>query len=342
VKTLTSHEAVGPYTGDKEDTYSVFLRMHMNSVRGVYKSQRWTDQERPYYYLFDLNAGAGEVLDCGRVIPGSPLRAIDERLLAGIVIEPAFFESDEQTRSELTERLGAKSFAEDVFGSNAGAGVVARARAAHVTRGKQALGLIYADPPGTRIPVGPIKDILAVEGFGRLDVLCRVSANGAYKRPRGAHRNGIFLADDIAAIGKKYALIQEPSGRHQWTFIVLTHWADFPALEKYGFYRIDSPRGKEILDRLNLTTKESSAQQSLPFDPADTAPMRSTSGRRSFGRSERPSWSGLAVSANAAGTVRHRSRITSDTRSGERSMCPKTSSRSAISATARSTGRSGK
>ena len=109
-------------------------------------------------------------------------------------------------------------------------------------------GLVYADPIGKEIPVELLAKVSA--RLPKVDILSYISATN-YKR-----RGGPRLADHIAAVGKRHAYIREGFDKHQWTFIL---WTNFPkdiSWKKRDFWRLDTTRGQQILDRLNLTKPE--------------------------------------------------------------------------------------
>ena len=321
-------------TWQKECHFRGILEMHIRIVKGI--SSRWPIP--PYLYA-DLHAGPGYLKDPRRgSYNGSPLIFLDQSSHLER-FEALFFEKQPEVADQLRRsvwhaaatlhrRLQPTVFAECCED--------AMARWLRRTgRNVRRYGLIYSDPIGKRIPVELLQQ--AAVALPRTDILCYPSAT-AYKR-EGKYR----LADDIDAIGKRYALIREPQGPWQWTFILLTNWAEFPAWEKAGFYRVDTGRGQEILSQLNLTSREFHAQRNaeLPFAFPPTAPTPSTSGTRSSAPSERRSSSGQAGSANGASNGQRPNPITLPIPRGGTSTFPRTSSPSATSATAEHTGRSG-
>ena len=60
----------------------------------------------------------------------------------------------------------------------------------------------------------------------------------------------------LSKIKKKFWLIREPTGKHQWTFLIGTNWADFPRWNKKGFYGITTKRGQEIYRTIWMTKSE--------------------------------------------------------------------------------------
>jgi hypothetical protein len=89
----------------------------------------------------------------------------------------------------------------------------------------------------------------------RVDLLSYVSAT-QYKRRRGGDPGRPFLSDHIRAVDKRVVLIREPIGAWQWTFVLWSNWARMPQWEKRSFFRLDSPQGADVIERLDLSKKE--------------------------------------------------------------------------------------
>ena len=131
-------------------------------------------------------------------------------------------------------------------------------------------GLVYADPIRDEIPHELFTK--AAKLMPRVDLLSYVAAT-QYKRRRGADPGRPFLSDHVRAIGKKFVLIRRPRTAWHWTFILLTNW-EIPEWTRQGFYRLDSETGSQIMDQLNLSTREHLEMANTPL-PFEREPYRS-------------------------------------------------------------------
>jgi len=64
------------------------------------------------------------------------------------------------------------------------------------------------------------------------------------------------LRELFSVVNKTHWLIREPYYKHQWSFLLGTNWASFPAYKSIGLYSIDSKEGQEILEKLIYTKEE--------------------------------------------------------------------------------------
>jgi three-Cys-motif partner protein len=116
-------------------------------------------------------------------------------------------------------------------------------------------GLIYNDPTGNM----PSFEFLSTFSriFPRIDILINCPCS-TIKRTRKCSKvtNSKTLLQHLVNINKKYWLVREPHDKHQWSFVLGTNWANFPALEKIGLYKSHSEKGRQIIQVLNLTHKE--------------------------------------------------------------------------------------
>jgi hypothetical protein len=96
----------------------------------------------------------------------------------------------------------------------------------------------------------------------RIDCILYLSAT-AIKRIRGAFENRASLLDYMSGIGKKHWLVREPSGQHQYTFLVGTNWPGLKGRKSIKLFPINESPGREIFEKLNYTSKELEAL--LPY-----------------------------------------------------------------------------
>lgn len=228
----------------------------------------------PPYLFVDLNGGPGW-LEYGAAerFPGSPIIALEELDRAGLPHQTLHYECDAPSAALLTAAVGGRPTTA-VLHQPFEAGLPRWLD--HIGQQPYRHGLVYSDPINDPIPVGTFNRV--AERLDRVDLLAYVAANSHYKRANAnGHGHGRRLADDIEAVHKKTVLLRAPRTAHQWTFILWTNWTDFPAWTKRGFYRADSPQGRTIIDRLNLTEAELLAERNtpLPFEPIEQGPYSS-------------------------------------------------------------------
>jgi hypothetical protein len=323
-------------TWQKEDDFRGLLRLHLPACRGILsRHPSWP----PYLYM-DLHGGPGWLsYKGGPQFAGSPLIAVQEILEAGLQADTLHFEHDPAIAHQLHSALYDSLMESTTVCPERFEDGVARWLAEHGRQWNR-LGLVYSDPIGDPIPVDTFN--LLARQLPMVDLLAYVAANNQYKRANGAgYGHGRRLTDDIAAVNKRRVLIRTATTAKQYTFILWSNWDRLPEWSKRGFRRLDSPSGQEILAVLDCTQKELHAQRNVPLPFSPTAPTLSTSATPDSSPSARWSSSGRPGSVSAAASGQPPNLTTSPIRPGEPSMSPRTSSPSAIPATAERTGRSG-
>lgn len=252
-------EWISAETEAKEDDFRGILRMHANICKGIMR--RFGGP--PYLYV-DLFAGPGQLQYKEREFPGSPL--IAREVLGSLPHRRIHFERDPTVAGRLTAALDGDG---EVHVGDCQNGF-AQWLGQNPSRSGQ-YGLIYSDPIRDEIPHELLNQ--AASRLPRVDILSYVAAT-QYKRRRGLDPGRPYLADHIAAVKKQVVLIREPIGTWQWTFVLWSNWVKYPEWQRRGFYRLDSDRGQAVLERLNLSERESRAQanEPLPFD--DDPPYR--------------------------------------------------------------------
>lgn len=255
---------IGPHSPSKQSELRRILGINVGVVQRILAKSGWA---YPYYTWTDLNAGPGEYyLDDGTTLAGSPRIFAEIVTAAGLQSHAHFCEQSSAAASWLGNvlRRVAQPQCEHGHGIsewhlNLGdhADTIADVRECFEERARPwsgAYGVIYADPNGTRLPVEPMRSLAASRALRFVDCLAYISATN-YKRVRAAHGTGIYLEDDLRAIGKRFIWLREPVGRHQWTFVLMTNWARYPHYGA-GWYRLDTPEGQAVMDRLNLSQRE--------------------------------------------------------------------------------------
>lgn len=242
---------VSDYTERKEDDFRGILQMHVNICKAILG--RYAGP--PYLYV-DLYAGPGRLEYDGHAFDGSPLVARDTVAAAGLAYEGVHFERDPDVARRLAGVLGPGRIYDRSCQDGFPAWIASQGQSA------RRMGLVYSDPINDEIPHELLN--MAAERFPRVDLLSYVAAT-QYKRRRGVDPNRPYLADHIAAVNKKVVLIREPIGAWHWTFILWSNWVNLPEWRRRGFYRLDSPEGERILERLNLSKRESREIANTPL-----------------------------------------------------------------------------
>jgi hypothetical protein len=326
-------EWISAETEPKEQDFRGLLDMHITICKHI--RRRWPG---PPYLFADLYAGPGHLEYQGREFLGSPLIFRDLAIHHQLRYEALYFEKNQDTAGQLAKAIA-------TLDGRGRTSIHAEACETGFSRwldltGHQPdrYGLVYADPIHDEIPHALLNK--AARLLPRVDLLSYVAAT-QYKRRRGVDSTRPYLCDHIAAVDKQLVLIREPIGAWQWTFILWSNWVDFPQWERRGFHHLDSARGQRILNTLTYTEQQRYEMVNTPLPFLPTVPMPNTSAIPSSSPSEPWSSSGPAGSASDAASDRQPSPTISPTRPGEPSTSLRTSSPSAIPATAERTGRSG-
>ena len=270
---MTSKRWISDETEGKEADFRNILGMHINVCKGIHR--RW---DGPPYLYVDLYAGPGNLEHKGRRFLGSPLIAQDILTRAGLAHEAVHFEQDAGVAGQLAEALWVPVSLLDtpdpesapIFAETCQEGFPRWLRT--VGRQRDRYGLVYADPIDDEIPHELFNKAATL--MPRVDLLSYVAAT-QYKRRRGQDlkRNGCsprpLLSEHVNAVNKRVALIREPRAANQYTFILWSNWPDLPQWSR--FHRLDSERGAQILDQLDLTAHDLREKSNTPL-PFDSGP----------------------------------------------------------------------
>lgn len=262
-------------TKRKEDDFRGILSMHVTICKGI-RARYGRPGDPPYLYA-DLYAGPGHLEFEGQRFLGSPLIAQDVLTRAGVPYEAIHFEKDSEVAARLAEALWVPTSLLDTPDPEK-APVYTEACQAGFSRwlnerGSQRdrHGLVYADPIRDEIPYELLNQ--AAHHLPKVDLLSYVAAT-QYKRRRGADPDRPFLADHVNAVDKKVVLIRRPQTAWHWAFILWSNWENLPEWRNHGFYRLDSELGQQVMDQLNLSTREHREKVNTPL-PFEDRPYRS-------------------------------------------------------------------
>lgn len=273
---MTVDRWVSEDTEAKERDFHGIMWMHAHICKGI-----GTRHRLPPYLYVDLYAGPGNLEFQGRRFAGSPIIARDILGETGLPHFALHYEEDRDVAARLAEALWIPTSLLDTVTADTAPIYVGRCQAGFSEwldrNGRQPdrYGLVYSDPVSDEIPHELLNQ--AARLLPRVDLLSYVSAN-QYKRRRGLdeRKNGTdatrpFLLDHIQAVAKRVVLVREPIGKWEWTFILWSNWVDYPAWEKRGFYRLDSERGQRVIERLNLSKRQSRERNNRPLWGEDVA-----------------------------------------------------------------------
>lgn len=257
-------------TEGKERDFRGLLDMHATICKGILGGQR---KPAPYLYA-DLYAGPGYLRYRDREFLGSPLIAQDILTRAGVAYETVHYEKDPEVAGRLATALWTPTSLLDC--PNAETAPIYNEPCEDGfprwldKNGTQPdrLGLIYSDPIDDEINHELLNK--AARQLPKVDLLSYVAAT-QYKRRRGGELRRIgssskpLLVEHIRAVNKRVCLVRTPRGGNQYTFILWSNWDNFPAWEQRGFHRLDSDRGRQILDKINLTAVELHQKANTPL-----------------------------------------------------------------------------
>jgi three-Cys-motif partner protein len=254
----------GEYTGVKIEHLSKILAMHMAITQAVIKKHA-SYYEIEYRYV-DLTAGKGSTPD-GSI--GSPIVFLNK------TSEPKFeipFRADfiEREQSNLDELKKTIS----IHSAN-----TSQQRSIHFHHGNYEdvipnlfkskkdieLGLVYVDPSGD---LPDFKTLAYISNMRpRMEILLYLSATNVKRQFQQTQK---FLADFISETSKQNWLIRKPfkGDSHQWTFLLGSNIGFFKPHKKLTTYfcLLDSPEGKEIFEKMNLSQEQRFEQKQTRFD----------------------------------------------------------------------------
>jgi three-Cys-motif partner protein len=126
-------------------------------------------------------------------------------------------------------------------------------------------GLVYVDPSGD------LPDFKALQYAAtyrpKMEILIRVASTNVKRQFQYTHEQ---LSGYIGRVGKRYWLCGTPmlGDQHKWVFLLGSNTGVFKDYAGIGLYRMDSPKGKEVFLRVNLTKEQQREvmQPKLPWD----------------------------------------------------------------------------
>lgn len=242
----------GDHTQQKQDDFQSLLSLHIKIVDNI--TSRPGNAWQRYYSYIDMNAGPG--LYDG--IVGSPILFLSQIESTSIPYMAIFIEEERCNADELNSRVAPLDLRGAVKVVNDNHDHALRNGAAPT---KSTHGMIYHDPNGTVPNFDLLSELSRKPAFQRIDFVVYLSATNIkrvrrFEQATGRDAKVKLLTDYLKSVNKSTWIIRKPIGKHQWTFAIGSNWVNFPAWEKRGFYKIDSPEGKSVLERLTYTDSE--------------------------------------------------------------------------------------
>lgn len=232
----------GKDTPIKQDHFKTIIKHHIDVCQLVFKKHQWAC--RDYRYI-DVFGGPGFF----EGMKGSPVIFQEVATAASLSYDADIIEKDPDNYRELRRYVRESSHYRVHLGDNSDVLPQLGAR-------KNQFGLVYFDPPQDDHTVPLSFDLMrqCAARWKYIDLMLYISP-ALLKRTRMI--NGYQPIEEyLSKIDKKYWIIRSLIGKHQWTFLIGTNYPDWANWEKAGFYPIDSPKGRIVFDRANLTKEE--------------------------------------------------------------------------------------
>lgn len=244
---------VSPETETKQRNFRGLLRIIMTTAKSqIVKS--WPDSR---FWIYDLNAARSSYPNSnGEMVLGSSTIGVQMCKSLGMNFHAYLCELLPDNAQELREFFEPDGERVNVLCGDSSE------RLPHYLpiAGRQRFGYVYADPNDAQLPVDLLANIFRRSVFQRTDLIINIAAASLKRLINHEAYGDISLSTLLRRIDKKYWLVREPHGKHQWTFIVGTNWADFPDWGKEGFYRLESTKGQETWQVVALTKRQAKEQ----------------------------------------------------------------------------------
>ena len=243
----------GECTEIKIQHLSKIIGMHLAITQAVLN--KYPDLYYPHYRYVDLTAGKGFTPDGNR---GSPLVFLEqaESDRFQVSCQADFVECEakniqelkvavEQQVSQLSARKSKLTFHPKRYQD-------AIRNLFPIVNVKE-LGLAFVDPSGEPPDFEALRYLAGMRP--KMEILAYLSSTNIKRLFQYTDRK---LSDYIGLVDKRYWLIRKPIAwdHFKWTFLLGSNSNLFKDYKAVDFFRLDSARGQEILERLNLTERE--------------------------------------------------------------------------------------
>jgi three-Cys-motif partner protein len=254
----------GEYTGVKIEHLSKILAMHMAITQAVIRKH--ASYYEPEYRYVDLTAGKGSTPDGNS---GSPIVFLDKTSdskfdipFRADLIEREQSNIDELRKVVSAHPMGISQQGKINFYPGSYENIVPQL---FKTKKDFELGLVYVDPSGD---LPDFKTLAYITNMRpRMEILLYLSATNIKRQFQQTQK---FLADFISETTKEHWLIRKPlkGDSHQWTFLLGSNIGFFKPHKKLTTYfcLLDSPEGKEIFEKMNLSQDQRIEQKQPRLD----------------------------------------------------------------------------
>lgn len=278
----------GEHTPEKLQCFERLLSMHIRWTKAVLqRNPYWTFR----YHYIDATAGCGYCPESDML--GSPLVFLEVAHRLEMPYRADFIEIEPGNHFLLMGTIPDNASQHTTTHHGDYRDVIPRLLK---TGSQKDFGLLFVDHSGDAKPPFDVETLsLVSRSRPKMEILIYVSAANV---KRVLHETETRLESYLATIEKRYWLVREPMGRHQWTFLCGSNSDQLKDYRAIGFHRLDSIEGQQVFNTLNYTNQELEAwqQPSLPF----IEPMPNISGTQPIGASEQMPLSGLEVYASDA------------------------------------------
>jgi hypothetical protein len=222
----------------------------------IRKNASWV---KPYLH-FDINAGSGynEIIGCD----GSPITFT--RVFHDLPhFRATFIDCDAEQISTLSKR----PLIRDDPRCRLHHGDNAEFLRTLQINGTWQFGTILSDPNGSDIPIEEL--IYTSRRYHQIDHIYHWNSTITKRLKYGIKPSQIVLSDIPKLILKKFWLIREPIGPHQFAMLIGRNYRGND-WRSGGFYHLDSSQGEAIMDRCSRSNKERRAEEQPGFEFGET------------------------------------------------------------------------
>lgn len=244
-------------TVDKQQGLRTILAQHISVCKAIIAKWHCCDR----YQFIDANAGPG--CNAKESCDGSPVIFLREVNRVGLGYDAVFIDIDPQHTFALRAAVSNWNHHSVMTGDNRQVIPTVIERLP-----EWSYGVLYTDPNGI-----PDFEMLAAASqhpkMEKIDILIRY-AGSAVKRNQ--HITGMKMLDHLSPINKKFWIVREMErgDRWQWTFLLGMNWNGLKSWKSRGFHYADSPKGQQIIERLNYTNGELQQIRQPPLLPYAT------------------------------------------------------------------------
>jgi len=241
----------------KQEKFKKIISQHLIVVNAIQKNN--PDWKIVYTYI-DGTSYRGIYTDqMGNMIKGSPILFLDtvKEIKPKFKVNCYLIEKETENLMALRNNIYAQNL-QDVAQTNYICGTYEEEIPKILAEDKKSFGLIYIDPYGI-FDADELEKICYMENIGKMDILINCNTT-AIKRIKNVEKIKEVYKKDLKTRLKKIPkdvwwispphILNDP---HGWCFL---YGLNSKCLKPTGFFLIDSPEGKCLLDKANYTKEE--------------------------------------------------------------------------------------